>query len=338
MSEENSMPLEGNEAADALFNAANTKGSYLEAFAKEDQSEPEPTADNPEGNLQTEPEKEEHAEKPAEEETKPAEQKPAEKYLKVKVHGEEMELPESEVVKLAQMGEDYRRKTMTLADERKALEAEKQRIEQLKQELANRQPEPTPAPVIQGETAKQEFERVYKEQYQPWDDDHADKMAAIIEQRAMRQAEQNLFKRMQEEQQRRNLNELQPRIAELTQIDATTPPEVIEYAKDAMFALAANKATQNDFNILYSAVAKAYNNPQTLTVQEADMLIKHVKEAAKDYYKGKAKPVKPITEVEEPGTPVPKQQSKSLSAKEISQLDYDGGVAAFGRYLDGLKK
>lgn len=55
------------------------------------------------------------------------------KRFKVKVHGEELELSEDELINYAQQGADYTRKTQQLAEQRKALEAEMRSVEEAKQ-------------------------------------------------------------------------------------------------------------------------------------------------------------------------------------------------------------
>lgn len=55
------------------------------------------------------------------------------KTFKVKVAGQELELSEDELVTYAQQGADYTRKTQQLAEQRKALEAEAQSVQEAKQ-------------------------------------------------------------------------------------------------------------------------------------------------------------------------------------------------------------
>lgn len=57
----------------------------------------------------------------------------APKTFKVKVGGQELELSEDELVNYAQQGADYTKKTQQLAEQRKALEAEAQSVQQAKQ-------------------------------------------------------------------------------------------------------------------------------------------------------------------------------------------------------------
>jgi hypothetical protein len=54
--------------------------------------------------------------------------------FKLKHEGKEVELPQSEVVELAQKGFDYTQKTMAVAEERKAVEAERSQAEQYRQQ------------------------------------------------------------------------------------------------------------------------------------------------------------------------------------------------------------
>jgi uncharacterized protein YdhG (YjbR/CyaY superfamily) len=52
--------------------------------------------------------------------------------FKIKVDGQEKEVTKDELIELAQQGNDYTKKTQTLAEERKTLEAEKARVAGLK--------------------------------------------------------------------------------------------------------------------------------------------------------------------------------------------------------------
>lgn len=90
----------------------------------------------------TEEPKEETPEEPKvesqpEDNTEPEEEaQPEVKTFKVKVDGEEIEVPEDEVLKGYSRTSDYTRKTQKLAEERKALEAESQRVKTEREQYA----------------------------------------------------------------------------------------------------------------------------------------------------------------------------------------------------------
>jgi hypothetical protein len=65
-----------------------------------------------------------------------AEAQPEVKTFKVKVDGEEIEVPEDEVLKGYSRTSDYTRKTQKLAEERKALEAESQHVKAEREQYA----------------------------------------------------------------------------------------------------------------------------------------------------------------------------------------------------------
>jgi hypothetical protein len=65
-----------------------------------------------------------------------AEAQPEVRTFKVKVDGEEIEVPEDEVLKGYSRTSDYTRKTQKLAEERKALEAESQRVKAEREQYA----------------------------------------------------------------------------------------------------------------------------------------------------------------------------------------------------------
>lgn len=81
-------------------------------------------------------ETQEPAEQPTEEvtETTETEGEPEVKTFKIKVDGEEIEVPEDEVLKGYSRTSDYTRKTQKLAEERKALEVEAERVKSEREE------------------------------------------------------------------------------------------------------------------------------------------------------------------------------------------------------------
>jgi hypothetical protein len=95
----------------------------------------EPEAEAPQAG--SEPETEAGEPETADVETEGAETE-APKTWKVKVDGEEVEVPEDELLRGYSRQQDYTRKTMKLAEERKALEAAAQESARVRQEYAER--------------------------------------------------------------------------------------------------------------------------------------------------------------------------------------------------------
>ena len=71
------------------------------------------------------PETEDDATEPADDEALPEDGTPEEKTYTVKVNGEEITVPESELLKGYSRTEDYKAKTMAVAEERRAVESER---------------------------------------------------------------------------------------------------------------------------------------------------------------------------------------------------------------------
>lgn len=88
----------------------------------------------PEESEQGEEEAPEESEEVEQPEGEDDEEKQDEPTFKLKHEGKEVELPQSEVVELAQKGFDYTQKTMAVAEERKAVEAARGQAEQFRQQ------------------------------------------------------------------------------------------------------------------------------------------------------------------------------------------------------------
>jgi len=124
---ENQQPLGTiNEAASSFFNLLGG-----DEAPEEGQAEEQPVEMQEDEGEEYEPEQydEDGAEEDSDEE--PVQDEP--KRFKVKVHGEELELSEDELISYAQQGADYTKKTQQLAEQRKALEAEMRSVEEAKQ-------------------------------------------------------------------------------------------------------------------------------------------------------------------------------------------------------------
>jgi len=85
-----------------------------------------------------EPQAEEPPEnQPEDTETSEAEVQPEVRTFRVKVDGEEIEVPEDELLKGYSRNSDYTRKTQKLSEERKALEAEASRVKEEREQYSN---------------------------------------------------------------------------------------------------------------------------------------------------------------------------------------------------------
>ena len=110
---------------------AESIGALLNEPAEEEQEQPE--GEQEEAEESEAPEGEEESEQ--EEEPEQEEKDKDEPTETIKHDGKEVTLKKSEVLELAQKGFDYTKKTMALADERKAFDAEREKVAQEATEL-----------------------------------------------------------------------------------------------------------------------------------------------------------------------------------------------------------
>ena len=76
--------------------------------------------------------------------TQPTQEPQTEPTFEITVQGEKKQVTQSELIKLAQMGEDYTRKTQALADQRRQFEAQVQQFQQRQQPQQPQQPQVNP--------------------------------------------------------------------------------------------------------------------------------------------------------------------------------------------------
>jgi hypothetical protein len=119
-----SKPLTVNDAANHFLNMMSPSEATSETEVDEPQETEEPTETE-----QSEP-VEAESQEPAAENTDEPEEQPTRRY-KVKANGEEIEVTFDELKKGYQLESDYRKKTSELAEQRKQLEAERQRTQSL---------------------------------------------------------------------------------------------------------------------------------------------------------------------------------------------------------------
>lgn len=124
---ENQQPLGTiNEAASSFFNLLGG-----DEAPEEGQAEEQPVEMQEDEGEEYEPEQYDEDGEEEDSDEEPVQDEP--KRFKVKVHGEELELSEDELISYAQQGADYTKKTQQLAEQRKALEAEMRSVEEAKQ-------------------------------------------------------------------------------------------------------------------------------------------------------------------------------------------------------------
>lgn len=114
-----SQPVEGVDALDDLADSLVPESDKPDALADE--------GEEPEGAEEVEAEEQEDDDQEDEE--------GEEKVFTVKVDGKEIQLTESELIAKAQQGLDYTQKTMAVAEERKAVQAERERIVQTRAQV-----------------------------------------------------------------------------------------------------------------------------------------------------------------------------------------------------------
>lgn len=263
---------------------------------------------------------------------------------KIKVGGEELELPLSEIIKRAQMGEDYTRKTQAVSEERKTIEAEKARIQQILQEIeASKIQQQQPQgqqPVqqfvtetAQGDSEEALFKARYGADFEFFDPEHQAKMRAIQRELAVKAAKDEIFKIVRQEQEQQTQVSLQRELQELSQLANTEPKEVIDFAVAAI-----NSVAQTDpdrFITLWTANKKIMaNQAHTLTAEEAKVVKDHVIVSRKAYYESKGK--KPeVKEMKTETSAPPVKVVKSIDTETIRHLDSDDVEKLMNDYMKG---
>jgi hypothetical protein len=289
---------------------------------------------------QTEPETQESPVEQAE--STPQENKPDEPKYKIRVANEDIEMPLSEILKRAQMGEDYTRKTQKVAEERKQLEEQRQQFDEWMKQYEQQRQAQAPQPVQQKqENPREEFKRLYGEDFMAFDDNHVDKMNDIIERRAIekaaKQAEEKLSKIMESKQKEQEVGQVKTELTNLASFISQNPQEVQQFIESTMWSLAGDEKTRADFESLYPALKKVYAvshnqmSVEQLTASEVKKLHDFAVKATRDYYATKKSKAPPVA-VETSTNPVP-QTDKKLTAEQIRNMDVDESARAFGAFL-----
>lgn len=129
---DNTNPEAGSDIQEPQGTLNEAASSFYNLLGGEEAPEGGQAEDQPEGEEELQGEEEPQVEQ-EEEDSQDSDEEPEEQLYSVKVAGEEKELTLSELKSLAQQGADYTKKTQQVAEQRKALEAESQAIEQAKQ-------------------------------------------------------------------------------------------------------------------------------------------------------------------------------------------------------------
>lgn len=128
MSDTGSMTLEGNTQLD-VGGAANAIMGLMGTEEGSEQEQPEPQLEANDSEAESE-EVEAQADDESEVEQDEGEDEQEQPKYRVKAAGEEREVTLDELIKSYQLGTDYTKKSQAVAEERKAVEAERQRIEE----------------------------------------------------------------------------------------------------------------------------------------------------------------------------------------------------------------
>ena len=261
---------------------------------------------------------------------------------KIKVGGEELERPLSEIIKRAQMGEDYTRKTQAVSEERKTIEAEKARIQQILQEIeASKIQQTQPQQPVQqfatetaqGESEESIFKARYGADFEFYDPDHQAKMRAIQRELAVKAAKDEIFKLVQQEKEQQIMVSWQQEMSELAQMANTEPKEVIDFASQAIGSTA--QTDPDRFIVLWTASKKIANGQaNSLTAMEARALKEHLIASRKAYYESKTK--KPdVKEMKTETSAPPVKVSKTVDAEAIRRMDSDDVEKLMNEYFKG---
>jgi uncharacterized protein YehS (DUF1456 family) len=258
---------------------------------------------------------------------------------KIKVSGEEIELTLEQLKQRAQMGEDYTRKTQAVSDERKKVEAEKARVQEILQELEaskiNKPAEPPaqqPAPpIVQGDAEEDVFLRKYQVPFEWFNEDHQKQMRSIQRELAVKSAKDEILSMFRQEQERQTQQTAQQELQQLAHFAQTEPKEVIDFAMQAINSVAATDPER--FIVLYSANKKVLSNQAaSMTAEEARTLKEHAIASRKAYYASSTKEEHKVMQTESSTSGV-KIENK-LKGSDVRGMDRSAAENEFERYMN----
>jgi hypothetical protein len=173
---------------------------------------------------------------------------------KIKVGGEEKELPLSEIIKLAQQGEDYTKKTQAVSQERKELDEMKAKLEMLTAQTA-----PKVDPLVEAnrevEAFRQEFARITGQEFNEYDISHQSifleyKQAGAYQRQAQQQIQQT---------------------TDYVRQQVKADPQILQDFDTAMYGLLSKDDGRAEFDKVYQAKSRVmHGNPSIDDLQLVD--------------------------------------------------------------------
>lgn len=231
------------------------------------------------------------------------EAKPTEPTYKIKVGGEEKDVPLSELIKLAQQGEDYTRKTQAVSQERKELDEMKAKLEMLAS-----QTQPKIDPLAEAnreiETFRQEFLRVTGQEYNEWDMAH---QAIFLDYK-----QQGAYHKAQQQQLTTVTNNIRQTVQ--------AQPDILADFDNAMYALLnSGEAGRAEFDKVYQAKARTLHGTPTVDdINLVDSFYQKVQAL-------KAVPAKPVPKV------VPQQKQTPPKVERAGAVEIEDSKPTFNK-------
>ena len=213
-------------------------------------------------------------------------------------------MPLSELIKLAQQGEDYTRKTQAVSQERKELDEMKAKLEMLAS-----QTQPKIDPLAEAnreiETFRQEFLRVTGQEFSEFDIAH---QAIWLDYK-----QQGAYHKAQQQQLNSAVNNIRQVVQE--------QPEILADFDNAMYALlSAGESGRAEFDDVYQAKARTlHGNPTAKDLNIVDSFYKKV-QALKT-----VAPVKPVPKV------VPQQKQTPPRVERAGAVEIEDSKPTFNK-------
>lgn len=274
-----------------------------------------------------EEEKEEHEEPADTEEVEQSEtdstetEQVEEPKFKIKVAGEEKELPISELIKLAQQGEDYTKKTQAVSQERRELDEMKAKLEMLTAQTA-----PKVDPLIEAnrevEAFRQNFLQVTGQEFNEYDISH---QAIFLDYK-----QQGAYQKQAQQQIQQATNHVRQQI----QAD----PSLLQDFDTAMYGLLATETGRSEFNKVYEAKSRVlHGNPTVDDLQLVDQFYIKAKSVKQVTTKPKVMPQTKQTppKVERAGTSVNEDNKPAFNKKAFAGGSLDDQKSMIRKLREG---
>lgn len=253
------------------------------------------------------------------------EQAESPKTWKVKVDGEEVDVPEDELVKGYSRQQDYTRKTMKLAEERKALETEADRVRGERAQYAERLEamktflETNMGAEPEWETLKQKDPAEYAVKFADWQRQQAAKDKVMAEQERVRQQQ------IRDQQTQFQAKIAQERELLLEALPDWKNPDVAKKEQEALIAYGTSLGfTDEDLGSLYDHRA-------VLILQKA-RLYDEAQKKGKTVLKEKAVNA-PVLKPGSPAQPKPKSDASDVALKRFQKTHRPQDAAALIEHL-----